>query len=151
MKCPATQIQFERFSLICCCRSTLLFSFFFPSELEINNSARNRSVLVANRLTSHPISLFFSLSCLPPPHPRCRFSPSLLLPASYVSTFVCLLCVCVYMKYFLDADVDGDSLLFSPVLSPLPPHPTPHASFSLPFLPPSVPPLPQILSVVEVT
>lgn len=50
MEYPAKQILLEPLPLIYR-RSILLFSFFFPSELEINNSAGNRSVLVANSLT----------------------------------------------------------------------------------------------------
>lgn len=96
MEYPGKQIPLEPLPLIYG-RSILLFSFFFPSELEINNSAGNRSVLVANSLTSHPISFSlplsysrFSLLCS-----RRLFSSTLLLSAPFVSTFVCLLCVCV--------------------------------------------------------
>lgn len=66
---------------------SLLFTFFFPPELEINNSAGNCCVLVANSLTSHPI---FSLSLLSSRRLP-LFSPhSLPLSAPFVSTCVWL-------------------------------------------------------------
>lgn len=93
MEYPAKQIQLEPLPLIYC-RGILLFSFFFPSELEINNSAGNHSVLVANSLTSHPISFSLSLSFSLLCSRRLIFS-TLLLSAPFVSTGVCLLCVYV--------------------------------------------------------
>lgn len=123
MEYPAKQIQLEPLPLIYC-RSILLFSFFFPSELEINNSAGNHSVVVANSLTSHPIfclSVFLPLSCLL----SALFFP-LSLSASFVSTRVPALCVCTSPEIFLYACVSGDS--------PLPCTP-PAPSFILPSLP----------------
>ena len=103
MEYPAKQIQFEPLPLICC-RSILLFSFFFPSELEINNSAGNRSVLVANSLTSHPIS--FALSSLPLflslPCPLSALFFTLFFPCS-ICFHLCVpaLCVCTSPPYNL--------------------------------------------------
>lgn len=90
---PAKQIQFEPLPLIYC-RSILLFSFFFPSELEINNSAGNRSFLVANSLTSHPISfsLSFSLSC-PLLYLICPLSFPLL--HLFPPVCACSVCMCI--------------------------------------------------------
>lgn len=126
MEYPAKQIQLEPLPLIYC-RSILLFLFFFPSELEINNSAGNCSVLVANSLTSHPISFSPSLSpFLSLLSSLCLMFSTLLLSASFVSTCVCLLCVYVHLhpEIFLHACVGGDSPLSCT-------HSTP--SFLLPF------------------
>lgn len=109
---PAKQIPLEPLPLIYC-RSILLSSFFFPSELEINNSAGNRSVLVANSLTSHPISFSLPLS-------YSRFSPVLSSPFSLHSPPFCsicfhrcvpALCVCTSPEISLHACVGGDSPL----------------------------------------
>lgn len=146
MEYPAKQIQLEPLPLIYC-RGILLFSFFFPSELEINNSAGNHSVLVANSLTSHPISFFLSLPLF--------FSPVLSPP--FFSTSFCsicfhrcvpALCVCTSPEISLHACVGGDSPLSCTLCTP---------SFFLPFFSFLHPPFPssvlapQIPSVVAVT
>lgn len=101
MEYPAKQIQFQPLPLIYC-RSILFFSFFFPSELQINNSAGNCSVLVANSLTSHFISLSLSLS----PVPYVPYVSVLLLSASFVS--MCARLVCMYIStYYLSACLSG--------------------------------------------
>lgn len=126
MEYPAKQIQLEPLPLIYC-RGILLFSFFFPSELEINNSAGNHSVLVANSLTSHPISFFLSLPLF--------FSPVLSPPFFFHSPSFCsicfhrcvpALCVCTSPEISLHACVGGDSPLSCTLCTP---------SFFLPFFP----------------
>ena len=156
MEYPAKQIQFEPLPLICC-RSILLFSFFFPSELEINNSAGNRSVLVANSLTSHPISfalsslpLFLSSSLSPVLSPPYFLHSS--FPAPFVSTCVCLLCVYVHLHPIISACLCG--WWFTSYSAHFPLHSTfPSLLFFLSFIhiSPSSVLLPQIPSVVAVT
>lgn len=93
MEYPGKQIELWHLPLIYC-RSILLFSFFFPSELEINNSAGNHSVLVTNSLTSHPISFSPSPSC---PLNTLYFDSSYFCSICFHSC-VPALCVCMFPK-----------------------------------------------------
>ena len=126
MEYPAKQIQFEPLPLIYY-RSILLFSFFFPSELEINNSAGNCSVLLANSLTSHPISFSLSLTLfLSLLSPLCLIFSCSLCSHLFPPMCACSVYVCLLPKIFLHAGVGGDSphscTLFTPsfLLSSLP-------------------------------
>lgn len=97
---PAKQIQLEPLPLIYC-RSILLFSFFFPSELEINNSAGNHSVVVANSLTSHPI---FFLSVFLPLSSSLLSSLCLIFssfPFCFICFHACACSVCMYISWKL--------------------------------------------------
>lgn len=141
MEYPAKQIPLEPLPLIYC-RSILFFSFFFPSELEINNSAGKCSVLVANSLTSHPISFSLPLS-------HSRFSPVLSSPFFLHSPPFCsicfhlcapALCVCTSPEISLHACVGGDSPLSCTLSFFLPALSFHHPPFSL-----------QIRSAVAVT
>lgn len=142
MEYPAKQIQFELLPLIYH-RSILLFSFFFPSEPGINNSAGNCSVLVANSLTSHPISFslsLFSLSC-----PLCALFSPLSFPLLHLFPPVCACSVCMYVSTLKSLCM----LVWVLIHLSVAPFPT--------FLPFLYPPfrssvlLPQIPSVVAVT